>query len=181
MSKNHKTCLKIQTYTGHILPTVNWSYQLSSSQMMPSLYIHIMWNHILINHILRKSALFDYRLLFYKRVSENDCGIWSSRLRLFANKALLIPKKAETTVMASLVLQNPLWTKSKASYTTVGLTDQVVIDGSTAEGIWRESGISPNILGKGRLNLKAEQTRETSCNHFNDPGQVPRQWSIFYN
>lgn len=99
---------------------------------------------------------------------------------------MLIPEKAETTVMASLVLQNLLWTKSKASYTTVGFTDQVVVDVSTAEGICRESGISPNIaplqiLGKGRLNLKPEQTRETSCNHFNEPGQVSWQWSIFYN
>lgn len=82
---------------------------------------------------------------------------------------MLIPEKAETTVMASLVLQNLLWTKSKASYTTVGFTDQVVVDASTAEGIWRESGTSPNIaplkiLVKGRLNLKPEQTRETSWN-----------------
>ena len=85
--------------------------------------------------------------------------------------------------MVSLVLQNVLKTKSRDSYTPVGFTDQIAVNGNTVERIWRESAASLNFAPlqtsrKGRVNSKAEKIRKTFCNHFNIPDQVPWQWSV---
>ena len=61
--------------------------------------------------------------------------------------------------MASIFLHNLLRTRSRDSYTIVGFTNQVAVDRSTVEGIWGESGTSPNIaplqtLGNLRVNSK---------------------------
>ena len=45
------------------------------------------------------------------------------RFRLFATRASLTPEKGEVVVMASLVLQNLLRTKSRESYTPIGSID----------------------------------------------------------
>lgn len=127
--------------------------------------------------------IFNYRLSRGRRVSENVFGIISNRFRVYSTVLSVKPDNAVKVILATLALHNFLRAQVPTRYIPKGSLDNEVQPGVMIDGDWRKDNVANNLEAfpnsrKGRPTVKAEEVRETLCEHLNGPGHVPWQWNI---
>ena len=84
--------------------------------------------------------IFNYRLSRFRRFSENAFGIIAARFRIVNSPINLAPEKVTKLVLAIVVLNNILLTKSRGSYLASGFVDEENLDtGEVNTGEWRQN------------------------------------------
>ena len=113
--------------------------------------------------------IFGYCLSRFRCVSKNGFGIWSSQFCLFLGRAITLPETAVDAAVASLVLHNMLWTKSRNSYTPPVTFDKEINSNTVIPGSWREDGRS-------KVSLDLPQSRQNN-RYCRNVEQIQRQQS----
>ena len=122
--------------------------------------------------------IFDYRLFWKCRVTENPFGTLVNRFRVFSVQNNLSKNNVSIVVLVSLLLQRPC-----ATYTPSGFTDEIQMDGNICNGTWHDEASSEFLcpLETTKLNRyskNAGENRTTFKDYFCGPDEVPWQWQV---
>ena len=126
--------------------------------------------------------IFNYRLLRFRRCSENAFGIIAAQFRTVNSPINLAPEKVTKLVLAIPVLNNFLLTKSRGSYLASRFVDEENLEtGEVITGEWRQNipAFTPLEISKSRKTAVSTKTvRDIFKDYFMGAWQVEWQWKM---
>uniref|UniRef100_A0A3Q1FAT0 DDE Tnp4 domain-containing protein n=1 Tax=Acanthochromis polyacanthus TaxID=80966 RepID=A0A3Q1FAT0_9TELE len=110
-------------------------------------------------HLQRKQKVYNYRLSRARRIVESTFGVLSTQWRMYRRVLGICPRKADSVVKATCVLQNYMRQNGEVE---------------------RDAGLEPiTQTGSNNSSREAASIREKYCDYFNSPaGEVPWQHQI---